>query len=89
MECYATDLSLSFGFCFYFPLWLFFNFLISCLSLLSPPVCKPKAVGIAIRAKVVKKGDKKLKCYKSDTMQFIFVCGDNKTFRTRKVSRAG
>ena len=31
MEHYATDLTLSFGFGFYFPLWLFFNFLISCL----------------------------------------------------------
>ena len=27
MERYATDLNVSFGFCFYFPLWLFFNFL--------------------------------------------------------------
>ena len=33
MERYATDLTLSFGFCNYFPLWLFFNFLISCLAL--------------------------------------------------------
>ena len=23
MECYATDLTLSFGFCFYFPLWFY------------------------------------------------------------------
>ena len=37
------------------PLWLFFNFIISCLALPCLPVCKPKAVGggIAIRAKVV------------------------------------
>ena len=57
MERYATDLTFcfSFGFCFYFPLWLFSNFLISCLALPCPPVWKPKAVrrGIAIRAKVV------------------------------------
>ena len=25
MECYATDLSLGFGFCNYYPLWLNFN----------------------------------------------------------------
>ena len=25
MEHYAPDLTLSFGFCFYFPLWLFFT----------------------------------------------------------------
>ena len=58
MERYATDLTLSFGFCFYFPLWLFFNFLISCLALPCPPVCKPEAVGrgIAIRAKEVQEG---------------------------------
>ena len=58
MERYATDLTLSFGFCFYFPLWLFFNFLISCLALPCPPVCKLEAVGrrIAIRAKVVQEG---------------------------------
>ena len=45
MEHYATDLTLSFGFCFYIPLWLFFNFLISCLALLCLPVCKPKVLG--------------------------------------------
>ena len=58
MERYATDLTLSFGFCFYFPLWLFFNFLISCLALPCLPVCKPEAVGrgIAIRAEVVQEG---------------------------------
>ena len=40
---------------FYFPLWLFFNFLISCLALLCLPVCKPEAVRqwISIRAEVV------------------------------------
>ena len=58
MECYATYLNLSFGFCFCFPVWLFFNFLISCLAILCPPVCKPEAIGhrIAIRAKVVQEG---------------------------------
>ena len=58
MECYATDLTLV-GFVFiYFPLWLFFNFLISYLSLPCPPVCKPEAIGreIALRAKVVQEG---------------------------------
>ena len=25
MVCYATDLTLSFGFCYYFPIWLFFK----------------------------------------------------------------
>ena len=45
MEHYATDFTLSFGFCFYFPLWLFFNFIISCLTLPCPPVCKPQALG--------------------------------------------
>ena len=48
MEWYATDLTLSFGFCYYFLLWLFFNFLISCLALPCPPVCKPEAVGLGI-----------------------------------------
>ena len=38
-------LTFSFGFCFYFPLWLFFKFLISCLELPCPPVCKPEAIG--------------------------------------------
>ena len=58
MERYSTDLTLKFGFCFYFPLWLFFNFIISCLALLCLPVCKPEAVGrgIEIRAKVVQEG---------------------------------
>ena len=55
MECNATDLTLSFGLCFYFPLWLFFNFFISCLALPCPPVCKPQAIG-----KKCKKGDKKI-----------------------------
>ena len=48
MERYATDLSPSFGFCFYFPLWLFFNFLISCLALPCPPVCKPEALCLCV-----------------------------------------
>ena len=34
MERYATDLTLSLGFCFYFPLWLFFNFfLLPCTTM--------------------------------------------------------
>ena len=58
LERYVTDLTLGFGCFFYFPFWLFFNFIISCLSLPCPPVCKPEALGqmIGIRAKVVQKG---------------------------------
>ena len=36
MKPYAIDLTLSFGFCYYFTLWLFFKFLISCLALPCP-----------------------------------------------------
>ena len=36
MEPYATDLTLSFGLCFYLPFWLFFNLLYSCHALPHP-----------------------------------------------------
>ena len=47
MEHYATDLTLSFGFWYYFPLWLFFNFRISCLVL---SYLQPRAGNIKINA---------------------------------------
>ena len=51
MECYATDLTLSFRYCYYFPLWVYdaklgkqklFPLSLPCTTVLA---CQPEAIG--------------------------------------------
>ena len=55
MECYATHLTLSFGFFYYFPLWLSVGVFAVCST---AHACKPQLARVAISARYCKKEQK-------------------------------